>query len=281
MKKETFTLWYGKDDTSGNTGWNCRQHPEFDAVHPEAAYLIGHDLLEHFDLIDCTICAELFATGAMVYVRGPDYFGSLRNDRKLSAMSFSEILKNGIKSDLGLILEYILEDSLSDKDTEHVQGLSSWYQEALNAKQKLKEEDSEEYDNIHEAISNAMITLINIESAYAFPEEDVDAIKEKLFRASEFVYLGAYRAKQKYPSGYVMYDIYKSITKLIQELQEFTGEIGGPWDVELSLEVDYEQGRIKGTFSDPEFHHYIQSQLDSVYLTDSELESSEELEYLD
>lgn len=282
MKKETFTLWYGQDDTSGYTGWNCKQHPEFDAVNPEGAYLLGHDLLEHFDMVDCTICAELFASGAMVYVRGPDYFGSLRNDRRLSNMSFSEILKNGIKSDLGLILEQIQDDYLGEKEANHIEGLSTWYQEALSSKQKLKEEDSDEYENIHEAISKAMLELItsnpSVFESSEFSENDAESIKEKLLRASEFVYLGAYRAKQKYPRGLAMYDIYKSITRLIQELQEFTEVLIDAWEVELELEVDYEEGKIKGTFSDPEIHHFIQSQLDSVYLSESELEMERELD---
>lgn len=117
-------------------GFRWVNQPEFYPVGDKSiAYLLGHDLLEHFDMLDYSVEAEIFSLGAMIRTRlEGDYFQYLR-DYRLSEKPKEDFLSEGIESEI----VSMLDGWESGDEFTHLGGSSQWMQRARNCRIQSKD----------------------------------------------------------------------------------------------------------------------------------------------
>ena len=114
---------------SDDVGLRWREQPEFYPIsHKSSAYLMGHDLLEHFDMNDCSVMAEVFSVGAMIRVRGEDYFSLIKHPA-LNSTTLEELVIDGVLSEVHELL-----DNYSNDEIVHLTEPSDWTRRALACK---------------------------------------------------------------------------------------------------------------------------------------------------
>lgn len=203
---------------SGGTGLRWLNQPEFYPIcSRQEAYLMGHDLLEHFNMNDCSQEAEIFSTGAMARVRGDEYY-HLINHPLLSGKSMDSLMGDGLADCLETMWDYApLVDAPFFQHLGHAD--SYWQTQANKARIRNR--------SVEHALSDAAKAWEKSKLEQREDGEEFLPHQEYLLahleQAVNFARLGYAMACEKYRKYSVekMAILYKSITKLMEKfLQE-------------------------------------------------------------
>lgn len=248
---------------SGNKGIRWVEQPEFYPVSDKSnAFLLGHDLMEHFCLQDCSIAAELIATGARLVVRTETYFGMI-NHRSLNQLSSKDILVDSLKGDLSmcaeLLLDHIVRNGVIDffDEIPHLTEETQWTKKAMACAIRNKRflEQTPEYIDAFFEVKEYFLKAVSPDDVQ-FTE-----VVEKVFeRIMAFVAYGFIHARQRYGkfSEYDMALTYKAITHATERLLpalEYVQEYE-----KLFLNVNINKSTAHFVSQDRELHRFLKSE---------------------
>lgn len=189
-------------DTGYEPGFRWVNQPEFYPVGDKSnAYLLGHDLLEHFDMLDYSVEAEIFSLGAMIRTRlEGNYFQHLQ-DYRLNEKPNEDFLSEGIESEV----EALLDGWEPGDEFTHLGSSSQWMRRARNCRIQSK--------GINELIEESIV-LSRVCGRFESFFETSHAVK-LTEDVKSLVKLGYSMAKQRYKrySPEQMALTFKSISK--------------------------------------------------------------------
>lgn len=209
-----YEMYWEEDTFSGKAGLRWVNQPDFFPIaHLEEAYLMGHDLLEHFTMNDCSQEAEIFSIGACARVRGEDYFCYI-NHPTLSGWAMQDMLKDGMES----CLEEMWSGAPNTEEDgfyTHLGQAESYWQNRANRTRLRNKEIDEMIDN---AAFNWKLSKQKERGADIYPHQQylLDHIQEAA-NIAKLGYALACRKYKRYDTD-KMAQQYKAINKVMQKL---------------------------------------------------------------